>query len=242
MELAQRISSMVLSIRKKENIRVRQPLQSVKIPVVHAEMAEKIRKVQDLILSEVNVKELVFVDESESKFVKNLKLNFKTLGKKCGKAMKEVQLFAEQNGQQMIEDIEKKALTIVPTSIGDMELVMEDVEIIPVDIPGWKVVNQGNLTVALDVTITETLRDEGIAREVVNRIQNIRKESQLSVTDRIQVSLTANSIWNDAIEKNSQYIRNQVLADVITFVNDLQEGVTVEWDENLTLNIHIQKS
>jgi isoleucyl-tRNA synthetase len=156
--------------------------------------------------------------------------------------MKEVQLFAEQNGQQMIEDIEKMGVTKVPTSIGEMELVAEDVEIIPVDIPGWKVVNQGNLTVALDVTITETLRDEGIAREVVNRIQNIRKESQLSVTDRIQVSLTANSIWNDAIEKNSQYIRNQVLADAITFVNDLKEGVEVEWDENLTLKIHIQKS
>jgi isoleucyl-tRNA synthetase len=123
-----------------------------------------------------------------------------------------------------------------------MELIIEDVEIIPVDIPGWKVVNQGNLTVALDVTITETLKDEGIAREVVNRIQNIRKESQLQVTDRIRVSLTANSIWNDAIEKNSQYIRNQVLADEITFVNDLKEGVQVEWDENLTLNIHIQKS
>ena len=142
----------------------------------------------------------------------------------------------------MIEDIEKNGATVIPTSIGEMELVMEDVEIIPVDIPGWKVVNQGNLTVALDVTITETLRDEGIAREVVNRIQNIRKESQLQVTDRIRVSLTANSIWNDAIEKNSQYIRNQVLADDITFVNDLKEGVEVEWDENLTLNIHIQKS
>jgi isoleucyl-tRNA synthetase len=156
--------------------------------------------------------------------------------------MKEVQLFAEQNGQQMIEDIEKKGVTLVPTTIGEMELIIEDVEIIPVDIPGWKVVNQGNLTVALDVTITETLKDEGIAREVVNRIQNIRKESQLQVTDRIRVSLTANSIWNDAIEKNSQYIRNQVLADEITFVNDLKEGVQVEWDENLTLNIHIQKS
>jgi isoleucyl-tRNA synthetase len=153
-----------------------------------------------------------------------------------------VQMFAEKNGQQMIEDIEKQGATKVPTSVGDIELLMEDVEIIPVDIPGWKVVNQGNLTVALDVTITETLRDEGIAREVVNRIQNIRKESQLQVTDRIQVSLTANSIWNDAIEKNSQYIRNQVLADDITFVNDLKEGVQVEWDENLTLNIHIQKS
>ncbi len=242
MELAQRISSMVLSIRKKENIRVRQPLQSVKIPVIHAEMAEKIKHVQDLILSEVNVKELVFVDEGESKFVKNLKLNFKTLGRKCGKAMKEVQLFAEQNGQTMIEDIEKNGATVIPTSIGEMELVMEDVEIIPVDIPGWKVVNQGNLTVALDVTITETLRDEGIAREVVNRIQNIRKESQLQVTDRIRVSLTANSTWNDAIEKNSQYIRNQVLADEITFVSDLKEGVQVEWDENQTLNIYIQKS
>jgi isoleucyl-tRNA synthetase len=242
MESAQRISSMVLSIRKKENIRVRQPLQSVKIPVVGDHQIEGINAVKELILSEVNVKELLFVHESESKFVKNLKLNFKTLGKKCGKAMKEVQLFAEQNGQQMIEDIEKNAKTIVPTSIGDMELVMEDVEIIPVDIPGWKVVNHGNLTVALDITISPELKSEGIAREIVNRVQNLRKESNLEVTDRIHVRLTSNSLWNDAIHANSQYISNQVLADTLIVVEGLNEGVEVEWDETTKMYIHIIKS
>jgi isoleucyl-tRNA synthetase len=242
MEWAQRISSMVLSIRKKENIKVRQPLQSIKIPVISDQQSDNISKVSELILSEVNVKELLFVDESESKFVKNLKLNFKTLGKKCGKAMKEVQLFAESNGQQMILDIENEGTTKVPTSIGEMLLESEDVEIIPVDIPGWKVVNHGNLTVALDITITEDLRAEGIAREVVNRIQNIRKDSQLEVIDRIQVTLTANSLWSDAINQNSQYIRGQVLADSLTLVENFQEGERVEWEENQTMFIQISKS
>ena len=242
MEWAQRISSMVLSIRKKENIKVRQPLQSIKIPVVSHQQSENIASVADLILSEVNVKELLFVDESASKFVKNLKLNFKTLGKKCGKAMKEVQLFAEANGQQMIQDLEREGVTKVPTSIGEMILELEDVEIIPVDIPGWKVVNHGNLTVALDVTITEELRAEGIAREVVNRIQNIRKERNLEVVDRIQVSLTANSLWSDAINQNSQYIRAQVLADSLTLVENFQDGEQVEWEENQTMFIQISKS
>ncbi len=242
MEWAQRISSMVLSIRKKENIKVRQPLQSVKIPVISDQQSANISQVAELILSEVNVKELLFVDESESKFVKNLKLNFKTLGKKCGKAMKEVQLFAESNGQQMIQDIEREGCTKVPTSIGEMVLETEDVEIIPVDIPGWKVVNHGNLTVALDVTISESLRAEGIAREVVNRVQNIRKESQLEVVDRIHVTLTANSLWSDAINQNSQYIRGQVLADSLTLVENFQEGEKVEWEENQTMFIKISKS
>jgi isoleucyl-tRNA synthetase len=156
--------------------------------------------------------------------------------------MKEVQLFAEQNGQQMIEDIEKNAKTIVPTSIGDMELVMEDVEIIPVDIPGWKVVNHGNLTVALDITISPELKSEGIAREIVNRVQNLRKESNLEVTDRIHVRLTSNSLWNDAIHANSQYISNQVLADTLIVVEGLNEGVEVEWDETTKMYIHIIKS
>jgi isoleucyl-tRNA synthetase len=123
-----------------------------------------------------------------------------------------------------------------------MILELEDVEIIPVDIPGWKVVNHGNLTVALDVTITEELRAEGIAREVVNRIQNIRKERNLEVVDRIQVSLTANSLWSDAINQNSQYIRAQVLADSLTLVENFQDGEQVEWEENQTMFIQISKS
>jgi isoleucyl-tRNA synthetase len=156
--------------------------------------------------------------------------------------MKEVQLFAEANGQQMIQDMEREGVTKVPTSIGEMILELEDVEIIPVDIPGWKVVNHGNLTVALDVTITEELRAEGIAREVVNRIQNIRKERNLEVVDRIQVSLTANSLWSDAINQNSQYIRAQVLADSLTLVENFQDGEQVEWEENQTMFIQISKS
>ncbi len=135
-----------------------------------------------------------------------------------------------------------KDIPLTLASIGEMLLETEDVEIIPVDIPGWKVVNHGNLTVALDVTITEALRAEGIAREVVNRIQNIRKESQLEVIDRIRVTLTANSLWSDAINQNSQYIRGQVLADSLTLVENFQEGERVEWEENQTMFIQISKS
>ncbi|MBA3972204.1 MAG: isoleucine--tRNA ligase, partial [Bacteroidetes bacterium] len=225
MELAQKISSMVLSIRKKENIRVRQPLQKIQIPVLDDSYKAKIEAVKDLILSEVNVKTLDLVDESQTQIVKNLKLNFKTLGKKCGKHMKAVQSFANENGPTIISGIEKTGKYEIPANvfanevkqsvnIGEiasdslaMTVVLEeeDVEIIPVDIPGWKVTNSGQLTVALDVTISPELREEGLARELVNRIQNLRKDSNLEVTDRIDVKIQRNSAINSAINNNLDY-------------------------------------
>ena len=206
MELAQKISSMVLSIRKKENIRVRQPLEKIQIPVLDDSYKAKIEAVKDLILSEVNVKSLDLVDESHTQIVKNLKLNFKTLGKKCGKHMKAVQSFANENGSSIISGIEKTGKFEMKIEGESILLETEDVEIIPVDIPGWKVANSGQLTVALDITISPALREEGLARELVNRIQNLRKDSNLDVTDRIDVKIQRNSAINSAINNNLDYI------------------------------------
>jgi isoleucyl-tRNA synthetase len=241
MDLARKISSMILSIRKKENLRVRQPLAAIRIPVLDETTKNRIDAVRELILAEVNVKTIEFVDESQAKIVKQLKLNFKTLGRKCGKFMKELQAFANSNGEEIIKAIETNALFSFPTADGPIDLIPEDVEIIPVDIPGWKVANDGSLTVALDVTISDSLRGEGVAREFVNRIQNIRKESGLEVTDKISVKILSNDIYNEAIETNSEYIRTQVLAGELIVTENLTEGHNVEIDENVTSVIHIQK-
>lgn len=241
MDLARKISSMILSIRKKENLRVRQPLAAIRIPVLDETTKNRIDAVRDLILAEVNVKTIEFVDESQAKIVKQLKLNFKTLGRKCGKFMKELQAFALSNGEEIIKAIETNALFSFPTADGAIDLIPEDVDIIPVDIPGWKVANDGALTVALDVTISDSLRGEGVAREFVNRIQNIRKESGLEVTDKISVKILSNDIYNEAIETNSEYIRAQVLAGELIVTENLTEGHNVEIDENVTSVIHIQK-
>lgn len=241
MALAQKISSMILSIRKKENIRVRQPLASIRIPVMDDKLQAKIDAVADLILAEVNVKALEFVDESQTKIVKNLKLNFKTLGKKCGKYMKDLQNFAQTNADHIISSVENSGRFEFTTPDGVIELIEEDVEIIPVDIPGWKVANAGALTVALDVTITPDLKKEGYAREFVNRIQNLRKENGLDVTDKISVKILTNEGLNEAITANSEYIRAQVLAGEIILMDSLENGQSVEIDEGLTTLIHIQK-
>jgi isoleucyl-tRNA synthetase len=241
MDLARKISSMILSIRKKENLRVRQPLAAIRIPVLDEITKNRIDAVRELILAEVNVKTIEFVDESQAKIVKQLKLNFKTLGRKCGKFMKELQAFANANGEEIIKAIETNAFFSFPTADGPIDLIPEDVEIIPVDIPGWKVANEGALTVALDLTISDSLRGEGVAREFVNRIQNIRKESGLEVTDKISVKILSNDIYNEAIETNSEYIRAQVLAGELIVTENLTEGHSVEIDENVTSVIQIQK-
>lgn len=241
MALAQKISSMILSIRKKENIRVRQPLAKIRIPIVDETWIERINAVAELILAEVNVKLIEFVDESQARIVKNLKLNFKTLGKKCGKFMKDLQVFAQNNSNEIIEAIENTGTFAFNTVDGPIELIEEDVEIIPVDIPGWKVANAGSLTVALDVTITPELKQEGYAREFVNRIQNMRKESGLDVTDKISVKILANGGLNEAITTNSEYIRAQVLAGEIVVLDTMENGQSVEIDEGLTTLIQIQK-
>ena len=243
MDLAQKISSMVLSIRKKENIRVRQPLQRIQIPVLDKTYVDKIEAVKDLILSEVNVKEIEFVDESQTSIIKNLKLNFKTLGKKCGKHMKTVQAFAADHSAEIISAIEKTGKYNINIEGELICLENEDVEIIPVDIPGWKVANSGQITVALDITLSENLRQEGIARELVNRIQNIRKDKGLEVTDKINIKIQQNNTIDNAVKNNLNYICSETLTRNIEFVSLIEKnsGILVEVDETISTYISVEK-
>ncbi len=243
MELAQKISSMILSIRKKENIKVRQPLNKIQVPVLDEHYKKQLEAVKDLVLAEVNVKEIEFVDESKTQIVKNLKLNFKTLGKKCGRHMKTVQTFAQKHEQEIISSIEKTGKYSIPCDDETIVLENEDVEIIPVDIPGWKVANSGPVTVALDITLTEPLRQEGIARELVNRIQNIRKDKGFEVTDKINVQITHNEVLDAAIRNNLTYICSETLTKNLNIVEKIttQQALQVEVDENLSTLISVEK-
>lgn len=238
MEMAQKITSMVLALRRKVNIKVRQPLQSIMIPAASAEQKLYIEAVKDLIMNEVNVKDLTFV-EGNGVLVKKVKCNFRTMGKKFGKLMKGI---AAQMAELSQEDIEK-----LETS-GSLELTVEgqqavvdvaDVEIISEDIPGWLVSNEGNLTVALEVELTDELRREGMARELINRIQNLRKDAGLEITDRISVVVEPNEETDAAIASFKEYICAQVLADEIKIAPN--DGAEVEFDE-FNLNIQITKS
>ncbi len=243
MELAQKISSMVLSIRKKENLKVRQPLNKIQIPVLDEHFRKQVDAVKDLILAEVNVKEIEFVDESQTQIVKNLKLNFKTLGKKCGKHMKAVQAFANEHRHEIISHIEKTGKYAVNIDGEEIVLETEDIEIIPVDIPGWKVANSGAITVALDITLTEPLKQEGIAREIVNRIQNMRKDRGFEVTDKIYVKVLQNDYLNDAIKNNLTYICSETLTGNLEMVEalDLNSGILVEVDDVVSTYVSIEK-
>lgn len=243
MDLAQKISSMILSIRKKEEIKVRQPLQRVRIPVLDEQYKSQILAVQHIILSEVNVKEIEFVSEEETEIVKQLKLNFKTLGKKCGTHMKAVQKYAETHAQTLIKSIEKEGSYTISLPEVSIQLVAEDVEIIPVDIPGWKVANQGAITVALDITLTEALKEEGFARELVNRIQNLRKESGYELTDKIKLRILQNSLLNPAIKNNLSYICSETLTGDLQLVDDINlvGAVKVEVNEHISTLIEIEK-
>jgi len=240
MDLAQRISSMALSIRKKENIRVRQPLAEIRIPVLDNQIRTYIGNVADLICSEINVKQVNCVDENTTKIIKNLKLNFATLGRKCGKVMKELQAFSAENSEQIIASIEAQGKYLWETH--QIELLTEDVEIIPVDIPGWKVANQGSLTVALDITISEELRLEGLARELVNRIQNLRKELNFEVVDKIHVKVSGDLSIHDVLKNNSEYISSQVLASSISYENEIEGAVEVEWEAGGQVQILLTKT
>ena len=243
MELAQKISSMVLSIRKKENIRVRQPLAKIQIPVLDEAYKAKIEAVKDLILSEVNVKSLDMVDESQTQIVKQLKLNFKTLGKKCGKHKKAIQAYAANNDVAIIDGLEKEGKYEIVIDGDVILLEIEDAEIIPVDIPGWKVANAGQLTVALDIVITDELREEGLARELVNRIQNLRKERNFELTDRIVLKIKEQKEIKSAVNHNLEYICTEILADKIEFVSQTldETAVLLELDENLSSTVQVTK-
>ena len=243
MEMAQKISSMILSIRKKENLRVRQPLQKIRIPILDNEFRTHVEAVKDIILAEVNVKELEFVTEEEAHIVKNLKLNFKTLGKKCGKHMKTVQAYANDHGDLIIAGIEKTGQFKMNVEGEEILLELEDVEIIPVDIPGWKVANSGQITVALDVTLSDSLKEEGLARELVNRIQNLRKESGLDLTDKILVKIQQNDALDTAIQNNLNYICAETLTGDLQVVKNLSAATanSVEVDELVSTLISIEK-
>lgn len=213
MELAQNISSMVLSLRKKMGINVRQPLAKVLIPILDENFKDKVELVKDLILSETNIKEISYITDTAGFIKKKVKPNFKALGAKVGKDMKLVTEAINKMSQEELAQFEKEGTYTIPNT--QYTILLSDVEIIAEDIPGWQVTNMGSLTVALDVNITNELKQEGLSRELVNRVQNLRKEMDFEVTDRITVSLQQDNLISPAILKNKQYICNEILADDI---------------------------
>ncbi|MBM3436788.1 MAG: class I tRNA ligase family protein, partial [Bacteroidetes bacterium] len=242
MELAQNISSMVLSLRKRTNIRVRQPLNKIMIPLLNSNFRKNIENVRQLILSEVNVKELEFM-EDDSILVKKIKANFKTLGPKYGKMMKQIASELSNMGKDQIGKFEAEGKYMLNIAGSFIEIDITDVEILTQDIPGWLISNLGNLTVALDVTITDELKSEGIARELVNRIQNIRKEKQFEVTDRISVILEKNSDIELAVKKNYTYICSETLTESLQLTEKIvtNNKITIELTDDLKTNITIEK-
>ena len=239
MEMAQLISSLVLSLRKKANIRVRQPLSKIMIPVANEEMKAQIEKVSHLIKSEVNIKDIEFLSPDNNILVKNVKPNFKTLGKKYGKQMKQIQAYFTNMSQEEIHAFEKNGGTHLNVDGVDVELTLEDALISTQDIPGWAVTSEGDLTVALDMTITDELMQEGLAREMVNRVQNLRKTGGFEVTDRIELLIEKNEKTDAAVAKFSDYICNETLA-TITMVDTLDVEAE-ELVEGINVRLKIQK-
>ena len=231
MQKAQTISSLVLSIRQKEKIKVRQPLQKIMIPVLDEKQKLEIEAVSDLIKSEVNVKEIELLDDASGILVKQIKPNFKVLGPKFGKDMKLVAAAVAQLGQEDIQEIEQEGEISLEIENKSIKLQFQDVEITSQDIEGWLVATSGPLTVALDVTINEELKDEGIARELVNRIQNIRKDSGFEVTDRINVKILKDGLVEKAVERNMAYIKAETLTAELQLEEKLDEGISIAFDE-----------
>ena len=235
MQKAQTISSLVLSLRKKEMIKVRQPLQRVMIPVLDATFKAEILAIEDLIKAEVNVKEIELLEDASGVLIKQIKPNFKALGPRFGKDMgliaKEIQSFS----QDQINELDKLGELTISTSEKSITLTVEDVEISSQDIPGWLVANSNGITVALDITISEELRKEGIARELVNRIQNIRKDSGFEVTDKIKVQILKNDSIEQAVLANESYIKSETLTNELIFVSEINNGTEIEFDELKTI-------
>ena len=240
MELAQQISSMVLALRKKEHIIVRQPLQKIAIPTTDEVMKDRIEAVKALILSEVNVKELVFV-EGDGILVKKIKCNFRTLGKKFGKLMKSINIAVSEMTQEQIATLETNGNITLNVEGVDAVIETADVEIYSEDVPGWTVANEGALTVALDVEVTDELRQEGIAREIVKKIQTMRKECGFDIVDRIVVNISKEDATDAAVNKFTEYISNQVLADSLQIVEKIDGGEAIELDD-ATIYVSIAKA
>ena len=235
MELAQSISSLVHSIRKGHKLKVRQPLSKILIPVLSDNTKRQIEQVTGIILTEVNVKTVEFVHDDSGILKKKIKPNFKTLGPKFGPKMKEVAAAISAMDEAQIKDIEQKTIVTLQAASGAIDIALTDVEIIAEDVPGWLVASEGGLTVALDITVTDELRLEGIARDFVNRVQNLRKDSGFEVTDKIRITLQNNdNLLASAVTANKDYICQEVQALDLNLVTDLNgEATDIEMDEFL---------
>jgi isoleucyl-tRNA synthetase len=232
MQLAQTISSLVHSLRKKESIKVRQPLSRILIPILNEKTKAQIEAVADLIRSEVNVKNIEYIDDTSGVLVKKIKPNFKRLGQEYGPRLKQVAAAIQGMRQEDMVVLERE--NAFPINLGEetVTITPEDVEIMSEDIPGWLVASEGKLTVALDITLTEALKQEGIARDLVNRIQNLRKDSGLDVQDKIKISLQNNHQQiNEAVTAYEQYIREETQATSVQLTETLPGGTTLEIDE-----------
>jgi len=240
MQMAQKIASLVLSLRAKEKIKVRQPLQKIMIPVDNLQQKEAILAVANLIKHEVNIKEIALLEDASDLLIKQIKPNFKTLGPKFGKDMGLIANKVQNFSKEDINKIEKEGTISMEINGKNINLGLEDVEISSKDIAGWLVANEGSLTVALDVTLTDDLRKEGIARELVNRIQNARKDSGFEVTDKIKLTVLNFENLQEAISDNKTYIMSETLTQELVFVDELNTGVVVEFD-NIVSKIVIEK-
>ena len=232
MSLAQRVSSMVLALRRKVNIKVRQPLTKIVIPVLDNDTEHRIAAVKNLILNEVNVKELELIHDTTGVITKRIKPNFKTLGPRYGKYMKQIAALTATFTQERIAEIEQSETTVLDMGGERITVTAADFEITSEDMPGWLVTSEGKLTVALDITVTPALLREGVARELINRIQNIRKDSGLEVTDKISVAIEAKESVKDAVAEFGGYIGQQTLATEVRTEDEPKGEFTVDSDVN----------
>ena len=241
MDYAQRISSLVLSLRAGERLRVRQPLQKILLPILDSSFKDQVEKVKDLILSEVNIKEIEYLEDTAGFIKKKIKPNFKTLGRKLGKDMKAAAQVINSLSQEDIDQIEKTGLYALSISDAQYDLTTEDFEISADEIPGWQVATDREITVALDITLTDELKKEGIARELINRIQNIRKNSDFEVTDRITVQISSNEQVSSSLAQFKDYVATEVLADEINIVADVT-GESIDITDDISVVIGVAKS
>ena len=243
MAIAQKASSMILSLRRKEKLKVRQPLAKIMVPVLSKDFQDKFDAVKNIILSEVNVKEVEYLIDAAGIISKKIKANFKTLGPKHGKLMKQISVEIAGLSQEDISRMERWGSYDLTIGGETIALSLEDVEIQTEDVPGWLVASEGGLTIALDINLTEELKQEGIAREFINKIQNIRKESDFEVTDRIVLTIQKNEKFNLAVDNFRDYISNQTLASELVMVDVINHASahTVEIDADLDAIVLVEK-
>jgi isoleucyl-tRNA synthetase len=244
MDLAQKASSMILALRRKEKLKVRQPLARIIVPVLNSRFREQFEAIKNIVLTEVNVKEVEFITDASGIIKKKIKPNFKTLGPKFGKLMKQIAEAVNQFGQSEISELERMGEFEIQVGSEKVTITLEDVEIHTEDIPGWTVASEGQLTVALDINVTDELKDEGFAREFINKIQNIRKDSNFEVTDRITLTIVNGEEFNKAILNYKDYICAQTLANQLELVDYLDDTDTkiVEIDKDLFAGILVKKA